>query len=295
MMLQTAVASALLCFGILYGAALLVSAWKNRVAVRREAGALWQHGICQAAVYFFTTMGFPDFILNTLLLKKLGWVEDRRLPGTLVACALMPGAVIAFVYLQNGTRIDSLLLLSCMGAIALGSFTGARVMTALSGRTLRLVMGVAMLFSMAALLLKLVVSSGAAGTATALSAPQLALALPIVFLLGFINMFGVPMKPPAIALFLLLGLSPMATLTLMLAMGIASPLAGGIRVVRSGLYQKKSALASLSFGVVGVLLGAAFTVMLDATVLTGILLLILAITAFTMLRPPKKETKSLAK
>lgn len=289
MKIQSIVAFAILLLGVVYGMVLLAAARREKDAVRREPGAFWQHGLCQGIVYFFTTMGFPDFLLNTALLRKLEWVEDRLLPGTLVTCSLVPGSVIAFVYLQNGTAIDLLLLFSCMGAIALGSFTGARVVTQLRGETIRTIMGAAMLFSMAALLLKMAISSGAAGTATALSLMQLAIALPIVFFFGFINMFGVPMKPPAIALFLLLGLSPMATLTLVMAMGIASPLAGGVRVLRSELYGKKSALAALSFGTAGVLLGAAFTITLDAAVLTAILLLIMAATALSMLRPKGAE------
>ena len=36
----------------------------------------------------------------------------------------------------------------------------------------------------------------------------------------FLNMFGVPMKPPAIALLLLMGLSPINTLTLMLVLSL---------------------------------------------------------------------------
>lgn len=289
MELQSAAAWVILLLGALYGAALLRTAWKKKAQVKEEPGRFWQHGSCQGIVYFFTTMGFPDFLLNTALLRKLGWVEDRCLPGTLVASSLVPGAVIAYVYLQSGAMLDMKLLLSCVAAIALGSFLGARVVTQLRGETIRTIMGAAMLFSMAALLLKMAISSGAAGTATALSSVQLAIALPIVCFFGFINMFGVPMKPPAIALFLLLGLSPMATLTLVMAMGIASPLAGGVRVLRSGLYGKKSALAALSFGTAGVLLGAAFTITLDAAVLTAILLFIMAATALSMLRPKRAE------
>ena len=88
------------------------------------------------------------------------------------------------------------------------------------------------------------------------------------------------------SLAMIVGLIP-----LMLAMGVASPMAGGIRVLRSGLYQKKIALAAVSFGTLGALVGTAFTVSLDATTLSVILLVIMAITAVTMLRP-KKQTES---
>ena len=68
----------------------------------------------------------------------------------------------------------------------------------------------------------------------------------LFFVFSFINMFGVPLKPPAIAMFLLMGLSPMNTLILVLAMAVVSPMAGGIQVLRSGLYHGKIALAQFS-------------------------------------------------
>lgn len=288
---QKILAAAILVYGAVYALCLCRSAWKNRCGVQAEKGRFWQLSLGEAVVFFFTTMGFPDFILNTLLFQKCGWVEDKRLPGTLVASSVFAGAVIAFSYLRGGETLSLATLLLCMAAIAAGSLTGARVMTNLDGKTIRKIMGVAILCSMGALIFKMIVSAGAVGTATGLMPWQLCVALPIVFFFGFINMFGVPMKPPSVALFLLLGMSPMSTLTLMLAMGVASPMAGGIRVLRSGLYQKKIALAAVSFGTLGALVGTAFTVSLDATTLSVILLVIMAITAVTMLRP-KKQTES---
>lgn len=284
---QQYIAVFILIYGVAYALLLFRAAWKDKEAVRGEKGKFWQMSLGETVVYFLTTMGFPDFILNTLLFQRMSWVEDKRLPGTLVAGAVFPSAVISFSYLRNGETLGLATLLLCMAAIVAGSLTGARVMTALSGKAIRRIMGVAILFSMGALVLKMAVSAGAVGTASALTPWQLCVALPIIFFFGFINMFGVPMKPPAIALFLLLGMSPMSTLALMLAMGVASPMAGGIRVMRSGIYQKKAVLAASTFGVLGALAGAAFTVSLNATALSVILLIIMAITAVSMLRPAR--------
>ncbi len=287
---QRVLGMVILVYGLGYALCLCIQAWKKKEAMREEKGAFWKISLCEAIVYFFTTMGVPDFILNTLLFRKFSWVRDQYLPGTLVATAVFPSALIAFSYLRNGEPLGFATLFLCMAAIAAGSFAGARVMTSLSGETIRKIMGIAMLLSMGALVLKMVVSAGTVGTASSLTPWQLGIALPVVFFLGFINMFGVPMKPPAIALFLLLGMSPMSTLTLMLVLGVISPMVGGIRVVRSGMYQQKIALSGISFGLLGALLGTAFTVTLDATALGVILLIIMALTAVSMLRPPKQDT-----
>ncbi len=286
---QNVLAVAILVYGLGYGLLLLWKVWKNWTHVRSETGSFWKISICEGVVFFFTTMGFPDFILNTLVFHKCGWVEDKRLPGTLVVCSVLPGALIAFIYLWGKDTIDMATTLLCMAAIAAGSFTGARIISKLDGKTIRLVMGVTMIFSMAALVLKLILSSGAVGTAGSLTPVQLCIALPIVFAFGFINMFGVPLKPPAIALFLLMGVSPMNTLVFVMAMSVASPMAGGIQVMRSGLYHGKIGLAAITFGIVGALLGAAFTVALNATVLTVILLIIMALTVVSVLKPETKE------
>lgn len=291
MKLQHILAAAMLIYGMGYGCLLLWKVWKNWTQVQKEQGAFWKLSVCEAIVFFFTTMGFPDFVLNTLAFRKCGWVDDKRLPGTLVVCSVLPGALIAFTYLRGKEALDMMTMLLCMAAIASGSFIGARVVSKLDGKTIRLIMGVTMIFSMAALVLKLILSAGAVGTANGLTALQLCIALPLVFCFGFINMFGVPLKPPAIALFLLMGLSPMNTLTLVLAMAVVSPMAGGIQVLRSGLYHGKIALAAISFGVVGALLGTAFTVTLDATILTVILLIIMAFTVVSVLKPEKKKPR----
>lgn len=288
---QIWIAAALMLYGVIYTLCLCRDAWKNKAAFSQERGKFWQISIWEIVVYFFTTLGFPDFLLNTLLFQKFQWVDDRRLPGTLVAASVLPGAWIASAYLLENSTVDLRTLFLCMIAIGMGSIVGAKVVGGLSGAAIRKIMGVAMIASMGALLLKMAVSAGAVGTATSLAWWQLAIALPIVFGLGVINMFGVPMKPPAIALFLLLGMDPMITLTLVMGMGVISPMAGGVRVLRSGNYQKKLALAGALCGFVGALAGAMFTVSLNAGVLNIILLVIMAFTAVSMLRPRKKGEK----
>ena len=103
---QKILAAAILVYGAVYALCLCRSAWKNRCGVQAEKGRFWQLSLGEAVVFFFTTMGFPDFILNTLLFQKCGWVEDKRLPGTLVASSVFAGAVIAFSYLRGGEALS---------------------------------------------------------------------------------------------------------------------------------------------------------------------------------------------
>ena len=275
--MQNILAALILACGILYGLLLCREGWKRRAKPSLSLA------LSQAAVYFLTTMGFPDFLMNTLLLRRTGWVEDRLLPGTLVTSCIFPGALIAFVYLRGSGSLGAVTLLLCAAAIAAGSAAGARVVTSLSAGTIRRVMGWAMVGSIAALLVKMALSSGAPGSAS-LTFPRLCIALPVVFALGFINMFGIPMKPTATALFLLLGLDPKAVHTLVLTIGIVSPLSGGTRVLKSGEYHRETALAGTVFGGLGALAGTALTVSLPGGALNLILIVMMAAAALSMLR-----------
>ena len=76
----------------------------------------------------------------------------------------------------------------------------------------------------------------------------------------------------------------MSTLTLMLAMGFMSPMAGGIQVLKSGKYHKKLSVASVIFGTLGAVLGTFVTVSLNAMVLNIILLCIMGFTVMTLWR-----------
>lgn len=280
--MQNIMSILILVCGILYGAYLCRDAWKH------WAKPTLPMALSQAIVYFLTTMGFPDFLMNTLLLRRTGWVEDRLLPGTLVTACLFPGSLIAFLYLQKGAPLGAAVLLLCAAAIAAGSFVGARVATSLPGDAIRRVIGWAMAASIGALLLKMALSSGAEIGTTSLSLPRLCIALPVVFALGFINMFGIPIKPTATALFLLLGLDPKSVLTLVLTIGIVSPLSGGTRVLKSGEYHRETALAGTIFGGLGALVGTALTISLNSGVLNLILIAMMAVAAISMLRPKKK-------
>ena len=282
---QQVIALLFLIYAVGYAFCICVRAWRERALIKKEPGRFWQISLGETAVYFLTTMGFPDFILNTLLLRRCGWVEDNRLPGTLVAASVLPGALIACIYLWGGNTLHLPTLLLSMAAIAAGSTTGARIVNALNGKTIRRIMGIAILFSMGALILKILLSSGVSGTISVLTPLQLCAVLPLMFGFGLINMFGIPMKPPTIALFLLLGLSPIDTLALTMAIGVTSPIAGGIQVLRSGNYQQKIVLAGTFFGLIGAALGAVFTVTLSAAVLNLILLAIMALAAVSMLVP----------
>lgn len=273
--------------GIIYAILLIKGALDKDKGMAKEKGSFVFMAAYEAAAYFLGTMGFSDYIFNSLLLKKMKWAEDKRMVGTMVACCIVPNTIIASTYLKNGGNVSIESLLLCIGGVALGSFMGSRAVAVVKESTLRIVIGVAMTISICALLFKMVFASGFASAELSLSTAKLMIVVPVVFVLGFINMFGIPMKPTSTALFLLLGLEPMSALTLMTAMSIASPLSGGIKVVKSGNYNKKFAFAAVTFGTLGAIIGTRFTVSLNANVLSVILIIMMVVATISMLKPAK--------
>ena len=240
-------------------------------------GNFISYAISEFIVYFFGAMGFPDFLLNMPIFKKFKWVEDKYIPDTLMSTSIVPGAVIAFLYLVNSSNPDMKTLIPCLIAIVVGSYVGAGFLLKVDGKRMNDIMLLALSFSMIALVARLIVSNGDIGISETLPISKILIAVPLIFSFGFMNPFGVPMKPPSSALFLLLGLSPKTTLTNMLVLGSGSTISSCFKIIKAERYNKKLSIASVIFGTIGGVVGYMFMINISQTVLTIILLLIILI------------------
>lgn len=246
-------------------------------------------GICEFIVFFLATLGFSDFTLNTALFKKTGWVKDEFIPGTIICSYIVPGTIIAFVYLSGETTFEIKTLVICVLVYMVGIFLGSGKMLTMDGNRIRKFIGYAMIFSMFALILRLVVSRGAMGTAAGLKGIQFLIAVPMLFVLGYLLPFGVPMKPVSMAMFMLLGLSPLATLTYIMVIGMAGAFSAGARILKSGRYEKSLVRAAATFGSAGAIIGSLFALSMNPYLLTGLMMIVMAFVAYTMLKKPKAE------
>ncbi len=145
-------------------------------------------------------------------------------------------------------------------------------------------MGGALLCSMAALILRMLLGAGLSGSAVGLRGAKLAVMCLACVGIGFINMTGVPCKPIAAALLLLLGLSPVATLTLTLVLGVIIPMSGGAAIVKAGLYNRKLVLAAMTAGSAAAVLGVMLAVSMDQLLLNILLLIVMLIAVISTFR-----------
>lgn len=282
--MQRILGAVILAAGIIYGILIVYRALKDKEKFRSERGSFLWLLPAEALVFFISASGISDFVMNTIAARRLRTADDGHLPGTLVASTLVPGSIIAFSLLQNEGALHWSLLVFCSVASMSGSLIGVRLVSRFNGDAIRKIMAAALLFSMAALIVRMIVSRGATGEASFLSAPKLVIAVIILFFTGALNMFGIPMKATWAAVFLLLGLSPLSSLTLTLVLASLTPLAGGYAIVRSGNYHQKTAVAAATAGALGAVLGVVFALSLSPLVLNIVLIGVMIVAIVSLLK-----------
>ena len=274
-----------LALGVLWAAVLLRTILKQKQSLAGEPGKpLPVMFITEAIVYFLATMGISDFLMNTIVFNRCKSGDTAQLPGTVNLCAIVPGTVIAFTYLQTAEAIETATLIICTACMLAGTVFSAIFLTGIDGKKLKKIIGTALIFSMCALVVKMIVSAGTTGSASGLGGVRLVIAVVVCLICGALNMMGVPCKPTLTALFLLLGLSPMCTLTLVLVMCGLSPVVGGVKFIRSGKYHKKTVLAAAITGTATAVCGCLVMISLPALALNIVLLCVMLIAIVSMFK-----------
>lgn len=266
-----------------YTVVLFTDLWKNRETLTREPGNPALLCVTGPLILFLATLGISDFIINTLLFKKLRLVDDKRLPGTLVTCVGVPLGVVAIAHLMT-TAVDLKLIATYMICQAAGSFIGVRAVSQLDGSRIKKVVGAAMLISAGFLVLRLFGVGGDGGTLTSLSVPKMIVCGVCAFFLGIGNMIGIGSKAPSLSLLLLMGLPASGALSVILSSCTAGGSLGSIQYVRKGLYQRKIALIYSTVGFIGIAAGFLLVMNLPQNVLQIVMIGISVYTGISMLR-----------
>ena len=284
MNVQRMIGTAFLVCGLCYAFFMGRDIIRNKEYMKKQAGSLPVLMGLEFAVYFVCTLGVSDFLLNTLAVRKLKLADDKSLPSCLIASTIVPGAFIAFSFLKAENSVSALTLVLWMLFLALGGIFGAKAVDRMDGALIKKIMGIALIFSLCALIVKMIVTAGAGGTLTGLSGARLLIMCVMCVIIGFINMLGVPTKPAATALLLLLGMSPLSTLTLTLVLGCITPMSGGTSIVKSARYNRKLVLSAMTAGSAAAILGCILAVSLNAMVLNILLIVVMLIAIISIFR-----------
>ena len=169
-----------------------------------------------------------------------------------------------------------------MLCLAAGAVGGGRAVSRMNGAAIKKIMGYALLCSMAALIVKMAVGAGVTGSDVGLRGAKLLVMCAGCVGIGFINMMGVPCKPIAVTMLLLLGLSPVAALTLTIVLGIIVPMSGGVSIVRGGLYNRKMVLAAMTAGSAASVLGVMLAISMDPLLLNILLIIVMLVAVISI-------------
>lgn len=285
-MIVKLVMGAILALGLTYVCTLIPELRRHRAELAAEPGKNWQLGGITFLIQAIATLGVSDFAMSTPIYRGMKLVDDGRLPGTLVTACAVPMTCISLLYISSNP-IEPWTLLLCVLFQAAGSVVGVRLVSRLRADVIRRVMGIAITASAAIMLVRMLGFLGGSGSLNGFSVGMLCWMLPVVFLLGALNMIGFGVKAPLMALYLTMGLSPLCVLPLVMSGCCCGSISGAIGYVRSGKYQRRIAAVSAVCGTVGVFVGAQFVERMDITVLQWIMFGIMIYTAWTMLRRPK--------
>lgn len=260
--------------------------WKNRSRIKEEKGNVLVICAATACIQFLATFGISDFNVSIPIYRGAKWVEDERLPGTLLNAAVVPGAMIAILYV-SGTAVDTATLLGCIIAQSFGAAIGGRIVSGMKGENIKKAMAIALLASVAVIVIRTLSSGSEGGSLTGFGIGTLAWLIPVYILFGIATTLGFGVKALSMALLMTLGLSADCVLPVVIgACGFGAG-SGAIQFIKKDRYQRKIALCSSLAGVVGVVIGANFVKGLPTDVLQWIMVAVMLYTAVTMLVPRK--------
>ena len=284
MALQYIIGTLFLAAGIIYAVYILKDAITDKAAFNAQPGNLKVIMIAETIVYFFCTIGISDFVMNTITIRRLKLAEPETLPDCLITAGIVPGAFISFLYMRNAGAMDNLTLLVFIICLAVGSFLGSRAVGQMKGETIRRAMVALLSLSVLVLIARMVMTQGAANTEVALRGAKLVIMALTTLVFGFTNMLGIPAKPFLTTALLLLGLSPIATLALILGAVPISVVTGGINVVRRKRYNKKHAVSAVTAGCAAAFVGCMLAISLNAAALNVILIAVIIVAIISLIK-----------
>ena len=284
MTIQLAIGILFLGSGIVYGIYMMHSILRDRAWLHEAPGGLGVVMALESVIYFLCTIGVSDFLLNTILCRRMHLAEPEAQPDCNICATIVPSGVIAFLYLRHADAVDGRLLAVFIVCMVVGSLIGSRAVGRMEGERIRRAMVVFLCVTLLSLIVKMILSAGAAPAATSLAGWKLAAIGAEAFCAGFINMLGIPAKPLTATVALLLGLSPITTLAITLGAIPMSCVAGGINVAPRKKYNPKLILSAMTAGSAAAIIGCVLAISISAAVLNVILLIVIAVAILSLIR-----------
>lgn len=240
-------------------------------------------GLIGFVVNFFDVLGIGAFAPQTALLKFTKQTEDRVLPGTLNVANTVPVLIQALIFITVIEVEPTTLILMLLSAAA-GAILGAGVVSRMSEKRIRIVMGFALLITAGFMFAGKMQWIQGGGTAIGLSGIKLTIAVAVNFLLGALMTAGIGLYAPCMAMVFALELSPQVAFPIMMGSCAFLMPPASIQFIRKGAYNRKAAVAMAIPGIIAVLIAALIVKSLPLDTLRWLVILVIVYTSVVMIR-----------
>ena len=241
-------------------------------------------------VDFFDVLGIGAFAPQTALLKFTKQTEDRVMPGTLNVANTIPALIEGIIFIKI-IEVDPLTLVLMLLAAIIGGVIGAGFVSKLPEKTVRVVMGIALLVTAFFMLANNLEWIQGGGDKIGLSGGKLIIALVVNCILGALNTAGIGLFAPCMALVFALGMSPkVAFLIMMGSCAFLMPVASA-KFIKEGAYNRKASISMTIAGSIAVIIAAFLVKSLPLEVLRWVVIGVVIYTSMVMLRAAFKRTQ----
>jgi uncharacterized membrane protein YfcA len=180
-----------------------------------EKVSVWKNALIGFVVNFFDVLGIGAFAPQTALLKFTKQTDDSVMPGTLNVTNTIPVLIQAVIFIQI-IEVDVLTLVLMLAAATVGAILGAGFIAALPVKSIRLIMGFALLITAFFMFARQMDWIKGGGDAIGLTGYKLLIAVAANFMLGALMTAGIGLYAPCMALVFALGMSPKVAFPIMM-------------------------------------------------------------------------------
>jgi len=254
-----------------------------------EKVSIWKNALIGFVVNFFDVLGIGAFAPQTALLKFTRQTDDSVMPGTLNVTNTLPVLLQAILFI-NIIEVDSLTLISMLLAATAGAVLGANIISSLPVKSIRLIMGFALLVTAAFMFARKMNWIQGGGDAIGLRGSKLVIAIAVNFILGALMTAGIGLYAPCMALVFALGMSPQVAFPIMMGSCAFLMPPAAAKFISKGAYNRKATITMAIPGSIAVLIAALYVKSLPLDNLKIIVMIVILITSFIMFKDAFKTS-----
>ena len=282
----TALWFALIILGIWFTALLTRDVVKHKNVL--EHVSIWKNAIIGFVVNFFDVLGIGAFAPQTALLKFTKQTDDSVMPGTLNVTNTIPVLIQAIIFIKI-IEVDVLTLVLMLVSATIGAILGANIISSLPVKSIRLIMGFALLITVVFMFARKMNWIQGGGDAISLRGSKLVIAVIVNFILGAMMTAGIGLYAPCMALVFALGMSPQVAFPIMMGSCAFLMPPASAKFISKGAYNRKATVAMAIPGSIAVLIAAYFVKSLPLDNLKTIVMIVILITSAIMFKDAFKK------